>query len=209
MRQLAEAHLVQYLARLGVAVIVALCRLILAEHVQRGRGELWIYEHRLQGGDQAVSAEQRGEPRQAGGRHEAHRAAFLLRQAKCRHVVDRLVEGSVQLLVGSGDAHHAILPRLQRLGGLGRGIGVVRATQRRGFRVLAVAKIVEQAAMPGLPRCEFDTERQAPVGIAHLPIRLGMHAHATFKIRVHVGGTQVLVFLRPNGGNTAAAYRLA
>ena len=48
MREFAVAQLVQDLARLGVAIIVALLRLQRAEHVQRAAGELRIDQDILQ-----------------------------------------------------------------------------------------------------------------------------------------------------------------
>ena len=57
MRELPVAQLVQDLARLGVAIVVALRRLVLRQHLQRARGEFRIDNHRLQGDDQRVAAE--------------------------------------------------------------------------------------------------------------------------------------------------------
>jgi hypothetical protein len=68
MGQLAEAQLVQDLARLGVTQVVHLGRLLCGERAQRGPGQLRHERQGLVAGQQAVAAEQGHEPGQPGGR---------------------------------------------------------------------------------------------------------------------------------------------
>ena len=110
MRQFAVAQLVHDLARLGVAIVVALLRLPAAQHVQRAAGELRIDQDVLQRHDQAVAAERRHEPRQAGGGHEHHVVGARDRQAQRRHVLDRLAIAAIELLVAGADLQHRLLP---------------------------------------------------------------------------------------------------
>ena len=110
MRELAVAQLVHDLARLGIAVVVALLRLPAAQHVERAAGELRIDQDVLQRDDQAVAAERRHEPGQAGGGHEHHVVGAGDRQAQRRHVLDRLAIAAVELLVAGADLQHRLLP---------------------------------------------------------------------------------------------------
>ena len=110
MRQLAVAQFVHDLARLGVAIVVALLRLPAAQHVQRAAREFRIDQDVLQRHDQAVAAERRHEPRQARGGHEHHVVGAGDRQAQRRHVLDRLVIAAIEFLVAGADLQHRLLP---------------------------------------------------------------------------------------------------
>src|SRR5262249_28103970 len=63
-RQLPEAQLVRDLAGLLVAEVVDAAALERGEHAQGRRRELWRERQRLEARDQAVTAEERQEPRQ-------------------------------------------------------------------------------------------------------------------------------------------------
>ena len=108
--ELAQAEFVHDLARLGIAIIVALGRLQRAEHVERPARKVGTDESGLQRDDQAVAAEQGHEPWQPGGRHELHVIGAGDGQAQCRHVVRRLPEQAPECVVAAVDLEHIALP---------------------------------------------------------------------------------------------------
>ena len=81
---LAVAHLVQDPARILVAEVVDAGALPVAERAQRRRGELGRERQRLQAREDAVAAEHRHEPRQAGGRQACARRRRAARSAARR-----------------------------------------------------------------------------------------------------------------------------
>src|SRR5262245_57546959 len=89
-RELPVAYLVQNRARLRVAVVVALLRLQGAEYLERTPGELGIDQEVLDRRNQAVAAERRNEPRQAGCRQEDHMIGAGDRQPQRCHILERL-----------------------------------------------------------------------------------------------------------------------
>ena len=169
MRQFAEAHLVQDLARFGIAVIIALRRLEPTQHLQRRRRELRVDQHRLQGRDQAVAAEQGGKPRQSGRRYERHALAVLVRQAQGGHVVDRLGKRAIHLLVGRVDVKHAVFPACQIVRRSGSRVIIVCALHRGGHAAPGTSELIEQAAMPALSRLQLHDKAEPPVGVVHDP----------------------------------------
>src|SRR5262245_50330448 len=77
-RQLAGAQLVRDLSRLGVALIVDRGCLELGELPERAAREAGVHDHVLQARDQRVAAEDRHEPRHAGGRQPDVRGAVVV-----------------------------------------------------------------------------------------------------------------------------------
>ena len=110
MGQLAIAKLVQNLTWLGITIVVALCRLILSQNLQRTSSEFRIDNHRLQRNDQGIAAKQRHEPRQPGGRHEHHVIHALQWKSQGRHVLHALVITAIELLVAGLDFQDRSLP---------------------------------------------------------------------------------------------------
>ena len=182
MRELAVAQLVHDLARFGVAVVVPLLGLPAAQHVERAACELRVDQHVLQRHHQAVATEWRHEPRQAGGGDEHHVVGAGDRQAQCRHVVDRLVIGAIELLVAGADLQHSLLP-------FGARGGVMRAVVRCTEVPVAVEQVVEQAAMPGDAGCQMHLEAEPTVSVGSLLIGLARSdLHAAHEILVAVDG---------------------
>ena len=92
-RHLADAQLVQDLARLSVPPLVELGRLARREHGQRLHAELRAERDRLERRDQRIPPEQRAEPRHAGGE---------IALALARRLVDQQPE------VGHGARHREV-----------------------------------------------------------------------------------------------------
>ena len=209
MRQLAVAQLVQDLARLGVAVVVALLRLVLPQHLQRARGEFRIDDHRLQRDDQRVAAEQCHEPRQPGGGHEHHVVRALQRQPQGGHVLHTLIVATIEFLVAGIDLQHRALP-LVHLAGMIRCRAGMGAFPRRSDALRAIHEVVDQAAMPGLPGLQRDVEAQPPVGVHRRPAVAvaGADDHLAAEILVAIGDAQHLPLLRPRRGDAAAPHDL-
>jgi hypothetical protein len=92
---LAHAQLVEDLARLLVALVVVLGADPSGEHPERALGDAGQERQRLEGRDEAVAAEQRGEPRHAG---RVVRLAVELGVEQLE-VVERALEDAVEELV--------------------------------------------------------------------------------------------------------------
>ena len=103
MRKFAVAHLMVYLAGLGIAVVVLFLRLQGAQDLQCSARKVRIYEDVLQRDDQAVASERSYEPREAGGRQENHVIRACHRQAERSHVLKRLAKQTIEFLVAGLD----------------------------------------------------------------------------------------------------------
>ena len=109
-RELAEPELVRDLARLGVAKVVQLRRLVLGERLERAAREPGVDGHALQARDQAVAAEEPDEPRHPRGGHPDVGRAVVVVEAERSEVLDRLPVEPVDLLVRRGELGRALLP---------------------------------------------------------------------------------------------------
>ena len=110
MRQFAVAHFVQYLAGLGIAVVVVFLCLQGAENLQCSARKLRIDEGVLQRDDQAVASERRDEPGKPGGRQENHMIRACHRQAERGHVLERLAKQAIKFLVAGPDLDNVFQP---------------------------------------------------------------------------------------------------
>lgn len=167
MRQLAMAHFVKNLARLGVTIIVSLTSLQTAKHIQRAAGEVRVDQHRLKAGHQTVATKQGKKPRQTGSRDGHLVIDARIRQSKRSHIVDRLMEETIKLLVAGADLKHGlppIGPQLRRM----RGRGAEDAVQGCREASPAVGRLVQEAAMPRLASGKLHLEAEPAIGIAGL-----------------------------------------
>jgi hypothetical protein len=73
-------------------------------------------ERVLKRDDQAVATERRDEPREPGGRQENHVIGACHWQAKGRHVLERLAEQTIKLLVAGPNLDDIFQPVRQCLG---------------------------------------------------------------------------------------------
>ena len=207
-RQFAIAELVRDLSRFGVPIVIALRRLVAPEDIQRPASELWVNQHGLQGDDQAVAAEQRDEPRQAGGGYEHHVVGSRDRQSQGRHVENPLAKAAVELFVAGLDLQDRALPFLDRLGVLGF-VALVGRFTRGGIAPLAVNQVIQQAAMPGRARLQRDFQAKAPVRMHRLGSgRLACDDHLPGKVLVVIGQSQLLPGRRPMRHDSATANDL-
>ena len=87
----------------------------------------------------------------------------LDRQAQRRHVVDRLVVETIELLVAGTQFQHCLAPVPMRLG-LRRRLGMHRALVRRVVALVAVGEFIQQATMPLAAGRQLHLEAQSAVG---------------------------------------------
>jgi hypothetical protein len=117
MGELAEADLVQDLARIRIAVIVALSGLKFGKLLERAAGESRIDHHILQANDQAVAAEKRHEPWHSGRGHPDIVRHILVVEPERAHIRDRLPIEPLNLLIGAGQrsrlAHPFLMKRIK------------------------------------------------------------------------------------------------
>ena len=199
MRELADPQLVHDLARLGVAPIVALARLVAGEDVERAAGEIRIEDAVLQRHDQAVAAEQTDEPGHPRGGDELHVAGALEWQSQRGHVLGGLVEVAQIFVVAGGDLQRLVTP----LPALLRGRRVqerIDAGARPIHPLLVEAELVDQAGVPPLAGLKGDVEAYAAVGINRLGLALAnAHSQFAFEVAIDIGRSQPRLARRPVG----------
>src|SRR5262249_34983803 len=113
-RELAAADLVQDLPRLLVPEVVDARALQGAEQMKRAAGEAGPDPERLQRRDQRVPAEERHEPRQAGGRQDVALAEEVAGDAQRREVDDRLTQDAREQRALRLEARNPRQPAAQR-----------------------------------------------------------------------------------------------
>ena len=176
------------------------------------RGELGGDHRRLHRDDQAVAPEQRGEPRQARGRHDIHAAFRVARfvdfETQGDDVVHRLMEQAVVLLVRGGDLGRAGAPGLQAAAEP-RVLILRDAGGRRGQNRRPVLEIVVQAAVPRAARRHRDVEADAAVGVHRVAVRVARYRQRAREVGVDIGGAQRLLRLVPGGGDPPPAHEVA
>ena len=111
MREFTEPHLVQYLSWLRVAPVVAFFGLIFGEVAQGASGKMRVHDHRLQGDDEAVPAENRDKPGHAGSGHPGEQSVFIAYvDAKRADVIGALLYAFANNDIGGFDPGDAIMP---------------------------------------------------------------------------------------------------
>ena len=150
---LAGPQLVQDLAGLGVALRVLVGGLERGEDLERLDRDLRPHAQRLERGDQRVAAEQRREPRHAGGQVSLGLARAVVDQQP--QVAGRSVDGEVDQLVVGPDLGHAAVPGVVRRGdlvdgehGLGREQRVVGVGRVAGLDALGRRPLLDRPGQP-------------------------------------------------------------
>src|SRR5262249_848420 len=209
MRELAVPQFVKDFAWFGIAIWIVLLGLQRAQNLERAASEFRIDQRVLQRNDQAVAAEGSNEPWQPGGGEKHDVVGSLDRQTQRGHVLQRLMEETVEFLVAGPDLDHCFQPFRHRLGMAGF-VNFPEALGRRAQLLLAILERIEQARVPGLARLERNLEAQSPIGGNSLARCVHYcDRHRALKILVRIGRANPLPSFRPFRGDLTAAHDLA
>ena len=167
--ELPAPQLVQDLARLGVAEVVALRCLGLGQRLERGAREGWLERQRLVRGDQAVPAEDGQEPGHAAGRHRP--AEILLTGPDPqRGEVDEAAVIDVLEIVARFELRRPLEPFLQRQRHRGLGGAERVAPKQRRPRLRALDRSQVDAELPAPMRLDGELEGDAVALELALPV---------------------------------------